>query len=177
MEITYLGQNTLRIKSKRTVFVVDPNDKVQRSLQDKQIYSAAILLNNQFDQTNGNPETVIINGPGEFEFGGVKMNASRHEGDIVYNPIVDGIDIIFGKLSSLEKAQHKLKEQHIVVAYADSISNASFITSLASNVIIFYGDKAAALVESFGKGNVVKMSKYSTTLEKLPQEVETVILE
>lgn len=175
MEISSLSQNSLRIKSKRAVFIVDPN--LTKTSRSESNYQAAILLNSSLNQQNINNETVIINGPGEYEIGGIKMNAIRYENDIIYNPVVDGVDVILGKLSSLEKAQHKLKEQHIVIAYVDNIINASFITSLASNVVIFYGEKASVLAESFGQSNVIKMQKYTTTLEKLPQEVETVILE
>jgi hypothetical protein len=44
-------------------------------------------------------------------------------------------------------------------------------------VIIFYGEKAAEIAQTFGKETVKQMAKYSTTKDKLPQEVETIVLE
>ena len=99
------------------------------------------------------------------------------DGAHVYTLVVDGVEIILGKISSLEKMQHKLKEQHVVIAYADLVSNVSFVTSLARNVIIFYGDQAKAFASSIGKTNMVAQAKYSVTHDKLPQEVEFVVLE
>lgn len=169
MEIALLPKGSLRIKGKRASFVVDP--------QDKTPHAAAIVLTRPLDQLHLQPDAVVINGPGEYEIGGIKMNVSRELGDIIYNPNVDGVEILLGRLTSLEKMQHKLKEQHVVIANVDSITNVSFINSLASNVVIFYGEHASELIEPLGKGNVATTPKYSVTLDKLPQEVVTVILE
>lgn len=178
MEIASLSQNSLRIKGKRAVFIVDPPVvKASKGDNDKSVISAVLKLTATQDQVINNTDIVVIAGPGEYEIGGVKMNAGRYENDLVFNLVVDGVELILGKLSSLEKAQHKLKEQHIVAAYADTAASAAFITSLASNVVIFYGEKASEAAETFGKANVAKISKYTTTLEKLPAEVETFILE
>lgn len=169
MEIAILAKNSLRIKGKHASLVVDP--------QEKTMANAALVLNRSLDQLNIQEEAVVIDGPGEYEIGGVKMSGMRNEGEILYDLNVDGVEILLGKLTSLEKQQHKLKEQNIVVAYVDSIAPSSFITSLASNVVIFYGEHAKEVASTFGKGNVVAMQKYSGTVEKLPQEVETIILE
>jgi hypothetical protein len=89
--------------------------------------------------------------------------------------VVDGVEIQVGKISSFEKLQNKLKEQNVLVAYGDVLSNASFVASLASNVVIFYGDQASELASSVGK-EVGTVSKFLVTHDKLPQEVETVVL-
>lgn len=159
----------LKIKSKHASFVVDPPEKSS--------YNAALVLNKTSDQLNMQDDAVVINGPGEYEIGGVKLSGTRSEGEILYSLNVDGVEILLGKISTLEKQQHKLKEQDIVVAYVDLMTNASFVTSLASSVVIFYGNQASALVEKFGKGNVKSVQKYSAISGKLPAEVETVILE
>lgn len=169
MEIAILQNNSLKLKGKKATFVVDPQDKTARS--------AVIVLTKSDGDLSINAEDVIINGPGEYELGGVKISCMRSAGAIVYTLNIDGVEILLGKISSYEKLQHKLNDQNIVIAYADSQINASFITSLASNVVIFYGDLAPSVAESFGKGNVKQMPKYTATMDKLPAEVETVILE
>ena len=169
MDIALLSQNSLKIKGKRANFVVDPVEKSEPA--------AVISLTLPLNKLKLPPDAVVIAGPGEYEIGGIKMSATRTDGEIIYYPKVDGVDIILGKITSFEKLQHKLKEQNIVIVYADAQTNASFITSLASNVIIFYGEHAKALAASFGKDNITSVAKYSVTVDKLPQEVETVILE
>ena len=170
MEIALLYKNCLRIKGKRATFVVDP------SKQDKVVYNAAMVVAQPAERLYVHPDTVVIEGPGEYEIAGVKMSAIN-DGAIVYNLVVDGVEIYLGKISSFEKMQHKLKEQHVVIAYADSMLNASFVTSLSTNVIIFYGDRATELAASIGKEKSEAVGKYSITHDKLPQVVETVVLE
>jgi hypothetical protein len=171
MEISLLYKNCLRIKGKRASFVVDPGKP------DKAAYSATIVMAQPRESLNIAPDTVVVEAPGEYEICGVKMSAARdRDGHIVYTLVVDGVEIQIGKISSFEKMQNKLKEQHVVIAYADLVSNASFVTSLAKNVIIFYGDAASTLASSIGKEKPEAVGKYSVTHDKLPQEVETVVL-
>ncbi len=185
MEVQLLSQNSLRIKSKRASFVVDPHfAKASNSAkatsdkpEGKSPYVAAIALARPLDELNIQADAVGIDRPGEYEIGGIKMNATRGEAGIVFSPVVEGVEILLGKLTTLEKMQHKLKEQHMVIIYADAAINASFISSFASNVVIFYGEYAKEAASSLGKDTVQSISKYAVTLEKLPQEVETIILE
>lgn len=180
MEIAILPKNSLKIKSKNACFVVDPSAYVKGSgetKQDKSAYNGVIVLNKNLDQSNIKDDAVVIDGPGEYEIGGVKISGTRSEGEVLYNLNVEGVEILLGKLSTMEKQQHKLKEQDIVVAYVDTMTNASFVTSLASNVVIYYGEQASELAAKFGKGNAATMQKYSGAAGKLPQEVETIILE
>lgn len=171
MEIVLPAKNSLKIKGKHASFVVDSPAYAKdfgETKQEKLEYKGGMRIN---------ADSVVIDGPGEYEIGGVKISGMRSDNDVLYNLNVDGIEILIGKLSTLEKQQHKLKEQDILVVYADSMTNASFVTSLASSVVIFYGEQAKKIAEKFGKGNVTTMQKYTGVVGKLPQEVETVILE
>ena len=161
---------------KRAVFVVDPVPDKKAS-SDKSVFDAILVLLQSLDKSFTNSDNVVIDGPGEYEIGGVKLSATRNEADLIYNLNIDGMGIILGKLGTLEKFQNKLKEQSIVIAYVDSVINPAFITSLTSNVVIFYGEHAKELTLSFGKEAVKNLQKYSTTLDKLPLEIETIILE
>lgn len=168
MEIALLPNDSLRIKSKYASLVIDPSDKTA--------YNAALLLRLSASDIKMLEQTVIIDGPGEYEVGGIKLTGMRIENDRVYSIVLDGIDVLIGKLSALEKLQHKLKEHHIVIAYDERVENASFITSLATNVVVFYGEKAREIATTFGKENVKEIGKYITTFDKLPPEVETIVL-
>lgn len=168
MEISVLPKSSLRIKGKHTTFAVDP--------QDKASYLVSLLLDKSAQELNLPDETVVIKGPGEYEMGGVKMTGTRSESGILYSLSVDGVDILIGRLPALDKMQHKLKEHNVVVALCNEQAPASFLTSLAANSILFYGDKAKEISQSFGVESVKQMTKYQTTRDKLPAEVETVLL-
>lgn len=168
MEIALLTKSGLRIKGKQAALAIDP--------QDKATYEAVLLLSRAPEEVTKQDSTILITGAGEYEIGGIKINCMRSETDLLYSITVDGVDILVGKLNVLEKMQHKLKEHNIVVVNCAEEGGASFITSLTENVVMFYGEKASEISSSFGKENVKTMNKYSSTKDKLPAEVETVLL-
>lgn len=168
MEIALLPKSGLRIKGKQATLAIDPSDKAT--------YEAVLVLSKTPEEITKQDESIIITGAGEYEIGGIKVTCMRSETDLLYSIIVDGVEVLVSKLDVLEKMQHKLKEHNIVVVNCQSEASVSFITSLAENAVMFYGDKAKEISASFGKENVKEMSKYSSTKDKLPTEVETVLL-
>lgn len=165
-----MPKNSIRIKGKKTTIMIDPQD-------NKSMYSAAIVLSGDTNSLNISSDAVIIKGPGEYEIGGVKINGVRSSGMIAYVLLVDGVEIMVGSLSALDKLQHKLNEQNIVVVNVDTAEvNTSFVTSLASNVILYYGEKVDLISSKLGDGSANEIQKYSANADKLPQEVETSIL-
>jgi hypothetical protein len=170
MEIAIVPQSALRIKGKQMTLGVDQVDKSNSR-------GTIILHANPKDLKEPADDHVLINGAGEYEVGGIKINGTRSGQHVLYSMNVDGVEVLIGKISTLDAMQHKLKEHHIVVALSDEVVTASFLTALASNVIIFYGDKAKEISLVFGTDTVKHLPKYQTTRDKLPQEVETVILE
>ncbi len=169
MEITTLPKGALKIKGKHATLAINP--------QDRSTYNGIIALGKSPEEISNQEDTVIINGPGEYEVGGIKITGLRNEGDTIYSFIVDRVEILLGQLKSLEKMQHKLKEHNVVVAIADSVVNPEFATSLASNVLIFSGEKAQEIINNFGKDSLQTMPKYTTTVDKLPQEMQTILLQ
>lgn len=169
MEITLLPKNVLRIKEKNIAFAVDP--------QEKAPYNAAFAMLRAYDDLAVEDDTVTVSGPGEYEIGGVKMTGTRSGTDLLYSMRIGSVTILVGKLQALEKLQQKLKEHDIVIAACNEVSDVSFITALTSTVIMFYGDKAAEVATTLSGESVKKMGKYTVTRDKLPQELETIILE
>ena len=169
MEIVLLSKTGLRIKGKNAVLAVDPGDKFEAN--------AALLLDKDAQSVSTVGSEIVIQGPGEYETGGIKITGIQHDSDLVYSMIVDNVSILVGKLTNLEKIHTKLKEANILVVNCDHVVDASFLTALVSNVIIFYGDKSLEVCKAFGQENTKSLSKYATTIDKLPAEVETIILE
>lgn len=166
MEIALLPKKTLRIKGKISSIVLDPKEKTGAN--------AAILFSDDFvDQEI----PLHITGAGEYEIGGIKITGIRSEDKVLFSMNIDGIDVLLGKLSVLEKMQHKLKEHNIVIAVCETFSESAFLTSLATNSMILIGNDALALAKALSSEKVQLLPKYQTSRDKLPQEVETIVLQ
>jgi len=167
MEIALLSKNAVRVKGKQASLVIDPPDSTES-------YQAAIYLSSSGKIAS---DTVAIVGPGEYEIGGIKISGVKSAAGTVYSLTVDDIDILIGKLPVIEKVQHTLKEHHLVLIQTEEESDASFVTSLATNGLLLYGGKAKDVIKKFAKEGMNEMSKYQVTKDKLPQEIQTILLQ
>lgn len=170
MEISLLTNNSIRIKGKIGSLIVNPLIKAT----DANGY----IFDNEttVDNSKLNPDAVRLKGPGEYEFGGFKVTGTKINGETVYTIRVDKIEILLGTRQYLEKEYSKLNEHHIVVLNNTNVGDSSFVSSLATNVIIYYGEKAEENMNHFSKDGYKKETKYSVTFDKLPQEIEKVLL-
>lgn len=171
MEIALLANDALRIKGKQGSFVVNPSGKVSG-------VNAVLMLHGSSPDKNQIEEgVVIVRGPGEYEVAGVKMSGTRNGAEIVYSLAIDGIDILLGSGQTIEKNHAKFSEPHIVILLNGSVVDPSFITALAPNVVIFYGPQAEDSIKQLAKEGYTKETKYTTTVDKLPVEMESVLLQ
>lgn len=168
MEFARLQNGGIRLKGKKVTFTVDKADKLANAFL---ILSKSTVIDNP-------EEAVILNGAGEYEVGGVKMTGFQNNTQTVYSLNIDSVTILVGAIDSLQKLQSKLKEHDIVLVSTDdsTTDSAAFLASLASNVIIFYGEKAPELNQVFPVEKSQQINKYSVTREKLPAEIETIVL-
>lgn len=169
MEISVVAKSSLRIKGKNAVLSVDSTQKTDSN--------AVLFLEKREGVAFSEGSEVVISGPGEYETGGIKITGIKSEFDTAYSMTVDSVSVNVGKLSTLSKLQTKLKEANILIVSCDDSSDASFLSGLATSAIIFYGDKATEAVKTLGQENVERMPKFVTTVDKLPAEVKTIILE
>lgn len=167
MEIALVQKSGLRIKGKTASFAVNP---VGNASVD------AVLLFQDSPSQFGEEDVVYFHGPGDYEVGGVKVTGMKGDKGIVYSLTVDGIAIVVGKIETLSAMQSKIKEHNIIVAQCTEVANASFLTSLAENTIIVYGEKAQETVQGFEKEKVTQANKFSVVAGKLSAEVETIVL-
>lgn len=168
MEISLVQQSAIRIKGKNAVISIDSNEKFESN--------AVILLNKDFDSLKTQGTEVIIDGPGEYETGGIKITGIKIDQTSAYSINVDSVVISVGNLSTLSKFQNKLKEANILIVNCDSETDSAFLTSMSANVIICYGQIASSVGKAIGGENVKTQSKYASTIDKLPTELETIIL-
>ncbi len=170
MEVSFVLKQGLRIKAKLSSVQVNPLGKHESA--------GAILLSGKsassiLDEKNG----VTIASVGEYEIGGIKIQGSGQQGNVVYRLLVDNVEILLGRLSSLSASHAKLQESDLLLVDADVSLDPSTITPLGTHAVIFFGDKAEEIVKTFIKENVKVLPKFVTTKEKLPTEMETVLLQ
>jgi hypothetical protein len=169
MEIAVLPKGGVRIKGKQATLIVGSSDVTP---------GVNALLLYAYDET-GEPikdEVLVIDSPGDYEVSSVKISTFRNASDLAHSFSMDGIDVVIGKLAAMERMQSKLGEHQIVVLFADSVSDASFATNLVTNTLVFYGVQGKEVAEKVAKGVLQELSKYVVTMDKLPAEVETVLL-
>lgn len=170
MEIALVSQGAIKVKGKAGS--VGVNDA------GKNPYNAVILIGDMAAKNDvfSKDGALIINGPGEYEIAGIKISGVRNKSETVYSLNVDGVEVMVGTVGALSDAQQKLKEHNIVCIATDVTADASFATSFASNAVLFFGSKADEVVHTFAKEGVKSLSKYQATLDRLPSEMETVLL-
>ncbi len=166
MEIALLPKSVLRVKGKTATFAINPQSTIAAN--------AVLLLEPGAEFVSD--ESVVLNGAGEYEIGGVKITGLRNEKSVLYSMNIDGMEVVVGSIALLSSLQHKLKEHNVVVVNCDETADASFLTSLAINAVLFCGDKASEVAQGFEKEKLQKTNKYSASLGKLPAEMETILL-
>lgn len=171
MEIALIGNDSVRIKGKHSAFVVHPTNKVSG------VNGVLYFTTDAVDASKIDPGIVIIKGPGEYELAGIKIAGFRFSGDTIYSLTVDSMEILVGNASSIEKDHAKLSNHKIVLLFVDTAIDAAFISALEPKTVLFFGSKAEETLQQLAKEGFRKESKYQVTIDKLPAEMETILLQ
>ncbi|OGH18674.1 MAG: hypothetical protein A3F31_05570 [Candidatus Levybacteria bacterium RIFCSPHIGHO2_12_FULL_38_12] len=174
MDISIVSEDSLRIKGKRASFiVVDPGVSIPKTPAD-----FVVTLNGKKENSLVKVDgfRVVINGAGEYEIGGIKLAAHAFEDDLLYDIAVDGIDIILSNSEVIKKEGEKIKESHIVIVRTDSVVDESSVTAASPRIVALYGKHTQESAKVLGRQDLKPVNKISYTLEKLPQEMEVVVL-
>lgn len=174
MDVVFLGGKTLRIKGKNGAIVVNPTSSISKTEAD-----AIVLSSNfpDFSDVKVEGSRITIKGPGEYELGGIKISAISRNNDSINIVDVDNVKILLGDGLAIEKNHEKTEGFDIAVINADNEFDYSIISSLEPKVLIVYGEKKNQVLKSLGKEDAPKSSKFSTTFEKLPSEMQVVSFE
>ncbi len=171
METALLSNKTIKLKGKKASFLINPQDKIT------DVNAAFYFQTTDTAHSGFKDGTVIIRGPGDFEIAGVKFSGIRLGNETVYSLSIDDVEVLIGNASTIGKLQHKIKEHNVLILAVDEAIDASFVTSIATNAVVFYGEKAGEVVTTFAKDAAKTMNKYQTTIDKLPAEMETILLQ
>lgn len=184
MEITKLTKNSLRLKGKRSTLVFDV-------LDTKKIEANAFLfLSENPLEAIAEKGTLLISGPGEYEVSGTKISALRSGNDMSYELLFEGMKVLVVSATALLKLKDKIDEQNIVVLLANEKVDQAALTNAAPSIAVCYGEKAKEAADTLGKGlnkkegdaqehpdaDIKPTDKFVITLEKLPAELQIVLL-
>ncbi len=173
MEVTKLAEKGVKIKGKAAVFGVNPIGG-----RAKNVVDAVILIDRTIplSSLNVDENPVVFNGPGEYEVKGVKLTGLGKNGEVAYLGKIDNVDTFIIKASAAAKAKDLLKECQLAIIDADAEVEESVIAGLNANVVVLFGEKVEELAKVLGK-TPNKTAKFAITKDKLPSELEVVILE
>ncbi len=173
MDVTILNEKTIKIKGKNASVVINPTSSTPKTDAD-----AIIQLKESADFSDSKIEgsRISIKGPGEYEISGVKISTVRVNDDQIVRIDLDNVKVLVGNGASIEKIQDKIEESQVVVIDSTNEFNHSVLTSLEPSVLLVYGSRKTEVAKSLGKDEAVIASKYSTTSDKLPAEMEVVLL-
>jgi hypothetical protein len=167
MEVTLLG-SSIKIKSKQATFLVDPA-RAKGKLQA----DAAINLYPEITIPDIEGLRIILQGPGEYEVGGVKITGIGTSEKIQYYFFMDNIRLLLLKASAFKGKD--VRDVDIVIIDADEQLDQTVFAGTNASSIIFYGLNAQNILMSLEK-NVQPVTKYTMTKDKLPSEKEVVLL-
>lgn len=171
MEIILLSKSSLKIKGKRASVVLDPDSSIKGKIAADGII---VFPNVDSDTTKVEEWRVCIRGGGEYEVGGIKISGVKNGKHFAYKLFVDGISVACASFDSLEGLRDALSGQHILVLSVSEKVDLSLIATLEPRIVILYGEKAGEIPQ---KDDVVKASKFVITKEKLPEKMETILLQ
>jgi hypothetical protein len=172
MDFQIFGEDTLRIKSKKVSLAVDPREKILKFEAE-----AVLLTDSAFDVSRINDYRVIIDGSGEYEVSGLKISGIKSTEGIIYELTLDNTNILIAKASTLEKiSTDKLDDYKIVVINADSQVNQTVIIAMEPRIVILYGQNKKECAKKIGSGLASISSKISLSEDKLPEELEVMLL-
>jgi hypothetical protein len=152
--------------------VIDPAAAIQKLEAD------AVLLTGKNGEINKVTDyRVVIAGPGEYEVSGLKIIAVRGEEDLIFSLVSDNVRILVAKVSSLKTiSTEKIGDYQIVIINADEDASESAITAMEPRIVVLYGLKAKEAAKALGKEEVAVTSKVSFVEDKLPEEIQVMVL-
>ena len=172
MDFQILGQNSLKLKSKKVTLAVDPEAKISKFEAD-----AVLLTDKTADLSRVNNYRIVINGPGEYEVAGLKMSGIKSDGGYIYELINENGNVLIARAGAVNKIpQDRLNNYKIIVLNADSELNQTAITAMEPSVVVLYGSLKTEGARKLGSSVTSESSKISISEEKLPEELEVVLL-
>lgn len=179
MEVTLIDKNALKIRGKNGSIIVDPSPSMSKT-------EAASILFLSSGDLGGLKKVegyrIAIKEPGEYEISSIKIRSLKVDGVLLHKLSIDGVGVLLGATDTINTMGKKeselsdLGEYEVLVLLVNSSVNEAVIAELEPRVVILYGDKAKDAAAELGKSEAGAIKKYSLTREKMPSEMEVIVL-
>jgi hypothetical protein len=171
VDISILGPKSIKIKGKKTSFIIDPMKGIVKNSAD-----AIVLLKGrmEIDLSRVADARIILEGPGSYEVNGTRVAGLKTPNGILYKFQVDDLTIILGYATDAKVEEFNTCQ--IAVVNTDANFSESFITAMEPKMTILYGDKASESAKTLGGEQVAPVSKISVTKDKFSEKMEIAIL-
>lgn len=176
MEVSIVDISTIRVKGKKIIILVDPKEELIKS--GKVTADIVCFMSETAFPITVSPDAIrlVTQGPGEYEVGGAKITGVRVSGELVYLLRIDSMDVCLAPATAMQKVHENLKECDLVLFSSNSTVNESVITALAPKVTVLYGKMASDTAKALKDTTITPVKKVQYTAEKLPAEMEIVVL-
>lgn len=173
MDILLLDKKSIRVKGKKASIVINPTSTISKTEAEVAIYT-----NQSQDLSSQKLEglRITITGSGEYEVNGVNISVIKSENENIGFLELDRIKLLVGSGASVIKAIEKAENSDIALIDADSEFDYSGLTKLEPKVLIVYGQNKDEVKKTLGKDDAQLMNKFSITYDKMPQEMQMILL-
>ncbi|MEK7587615.1 MAG: MBL fold metallo-hydrolase [Patescibacteria group bacterium] len=205
MDITYLGHSSFKLRGKTSVVVTDPYDPTVVGLKFPKHTTADIVTvshdhqdHNAVGELEG--ESFVVNGPGEYEIKGVGVVGLSVDKNTVYRIEIDGVSVVHlgdvGHVLTADQVDSLDGVDVLIVPVGgvytvDAAGAAQIVHEVEPSIVIpmHYGRPelnqktlgglapVAAFLKEMGKEGVQSQPKLVITKEKIPEEMQVVVLE
>lgn len=152
MEIAIVGNKSLRIKSRNTSFIVNP---------EKKLDDPVVILTEKSADYESFSDKLVIDGPGDYEVAGVSISATSTSGKLSFDFSEDSQKLLV--LSSPLLARSAETEDYTATVVFLSESDGNYVTQIASQVIVIGNSKFLpqdSQIKKVDKVNLKKTEEY-----------------
>lgn len=136
MEISRISDSSIKIKTKNSTFIIDPDVKAQ----DAEVY---VYTSPQKDIPE---EQLCIEGPGEYEIGGVYIKGEVISGHLVYEFLDETKKLLIVSSPSAIKNLDTEDYPVVIVKASEKVESAN-LTTIGAELIVVYGPSENISVE------------------------------
>lgn len=162
MDITHVGNVSLRIKGKTATVVTNPDTSVRIS-----------------DRAEGNP--YVVDGPGEYEVKGVGIIGFSTGKSTVYRIEIDGVSIVYlGHLDRTLTASEVDSLDGVDILVVPVVGAMPIVQEVEPSIVIpiqYGAGELTAFLKEIGKEDIQPQPKLSITKDKIPEQMQVVVLE
>lgn len=170
MDITFIDPSGLKLKSRESTLVLNPTGKQEAT--------GVCVFDSTFagDVKKVEGAELVVKGPGEYELRGIKITAIPAGKLLCFEVRTENILMLMSAAASLSKASEKTKEFDIVIIEASGPIDATSIAAMSPKIVILFGEQAKAAAKTLGKDDVAVVNKVQVKKEKLPAEMEIIVV-